>query len=503
MDKEKIMRLEQMSRFERIGQINPEFTLYKCYFMALGVNNNKSSFSREVVDAALPTLKYLPIIAYLYDGEDGKKHIAGHKHRIVMTQNGFEEKSLCSAYGVIPDMEFGYEDVTEADGSTATYLVTHAILWTGRYPEVANCAYSDNLAFHASMEIKGIEGSPDPDHPNVMRVDRFRFSALCLLGASDDPKYDYKPCFPTAGLYKYEQADFDALIRALKHSLDENLSDEYEVSDGGETALEKEQLNFNQDEAQDVMNPDAQKLEENYESQDGNAQNDGVSTCEEATADQNAQFELMSQKHEQLEAAVGRQMRGEDKYVCLMDFDDTYVYVVVNDCTDDRCVRATMRARYEMVADGYVLGEAEPCVVRYLSMDEAAQIDRERDEMEEYRRTHTTDNETVARLQAFHDERVAEDHKNEVETVLSRFSDLSENKEFQELRKRALTYTDMSALETACFAIRGKVLTPTLRFSAEDGEPRVRVPAKQPRDKSVDDMDYGGLFERYGARNDE
>lgn len=167
-------------------------------------NEDKSSFSREVVDAALPTLKYLPIVAYLYDGEDGKKHIAGHEHRMVITLNGFEEKSLCSAYGVIPDMEFGYEDVEEADGSTVTYLVTHAILWTGRYPEVANCAYSDKLAFHASMEIKGIEGSPDPDYPNVMRVDRFRFSALCLLGASDDPKYDYKPCFPTAGLCSLE-----------------------------------------------------------------------------------------------------------------------------------------------------------------------------------------------------------------------------------------------------------------------------------------------------------
>ena len=57
--------------------------------------------------------------------------------------------------------------------------------------------------------------------------------------------------------------------------------------------------------------------------------------------------------------------------------------------------------------------------------------------------------------------------------------------------------------ETACFAIRGKALTPTLKFSAEEGEPRVRIPAKQPKEKPVSDMAYGGLFERYGARNED
>lgn len=502
MDKGKIMRLEQTARFERLGQINPEFTLYKCYFMALGVNNNKSNFSREVVDAALPTLKYLPIVAYLYDGEDGKKHIAGHEHRMVITPNGFEEKSLCSAYGVIPDMEFGYEDVEEADGSTATYLVTHAILWTGRYPEVANCAYSDKLAFHASMEIKGIEGSPDPDHPNVMRVDRFRFSALCLLGASDDPKYDYKPCFPTAGLYQYEQADFDALIQALKHSLDKDVSGNHALSDGGEEELKKEQkMNFDHNEDPEVEVSEGQGTVENhddYEDHDGSAPTGGRETSEH-----NAQFELMSQKREQLCAAIEKQMSGDGIYAYLIDYDEVYVYATVADYTGDVCARSTMRARYEQVEDGYALSDAEPCVVRYLSMNEAAQIDREREEMEEYRRTHSTDNETVTRLQAFHDERVAEDHKQEVEAVLSRFADLSENEEFKGLRDCALSYTDLSALETACFAIRGKALTPTLKFSAEEGEPRVRIPAKQPKEKPVSDMAYGGLFERYGARNED
>ncbi|MFR9255919.1 MAG: hypothetical protein ACLVJ6_10700 [Merdibacter sp.] len=66
----KIMRLEQTARFERLGQIS-EFTPTSAIlwrWASITINQ----FSREVVDAALPTLKYLPIVAYLYDGEDGK-----------------------------------------------------------------------------------------------------------------------------------------------------------------------------------------------------------------------------------------------------------------------------------------------------------------------------------------------------------------------------------------------------------------------------------------------
>ncbi|MFR9255920.1 MAG: hypothetical protein ACLVJ6_10705 [Merdibacter sp.] len=120
-------------------------------------------------------------------------------------------------------------------------------------------------------------------------------------------------------------------------------------------------------------------------------------------------------------------------YAYLIDYDEVYVYATVADYTGDVCARSTMRARYEQVEDGYALSDAEPCVVRYLSMNEAAQIDREREEMEEYRRTHSTDNETVARLQAFHDERVAEDH-NRRSKRCCRLADLSENEEFKGLR---------------------------------------------------------------------
>lgn len=165
--------------------VNDQMTLCKCYVMAIGKNQNKSNISKEASDDALPSLFNIPVVGHLFVDKNNNCRMGGHDMALEKDDDGnYKFKVLTVPYGVVPQQDnVHYEEVEEDNGTVKTYLVADVILWTGRYPELLDATYSKEIYFAQSMEINPSETSKEEGYLNVLK---YQYSALCLLGKSDN-----------------------------------------------------------------------------------------------------------------------------------------------------------------------------------------------------------------------------------------------------------------------------------------------------------------------------
>lgn len=199
----------KLSDFEIVNQ---EFIRCKCYMLATGDNVNGSDITLEAVQKALVRGEFYnkPVIAHLYqDPEDNNKwRVGGHDSKWIITNTSFDIVNECIPFGCIPESaNLQLEEVLEADGETVnTYLTCQIILWTGRY-NIMDAAYSDDIYFNQSCELSINEYHwKDND---VLAIDDFTFSALCLLNKSSDNSKNVRPCFPSCRVEKMKAFSID------------------------------------------------------------------------------------------------------------------------------------------------------------------------------------------------------------------------------------------------------------------------------------------------------
>ena len=202
--------LNNVSKFEFQKQINDQFSLFKCWVAGVGKNRNFSYISKENMNKALPTLSYSPVVGHLIQGEDGKYRLGSHD--VTIDPDTWELVPLTMPVGVVMDNSFGYETVEEY-GTEVEYLTANLVLWTGRYPELFDCKYSDEIFCAQSMEIDVSQFRPYEEDSNYTEILDFKFSALCLLGKSDDKELNNEPCFISSRL---EPINFNADEFAIK-----------------------------------------------------------------------------------------------------------------------------------------------------------------------------------------------------------------------------------------------------------------------------------------------
>ncbi len=234
----------KLSDFEIVNQ---EFIRCKCYTLATGDNINGSDITLESVQKAMARGEFYnkPVVAHLYrDPEDNNKwRVGGHDSKWVITNTSFDIVNECIPFGVIPESsDLKLEEVLEADGVTInTYLTCQIILWTGRY-NIMDAAYSDDIYFNQSCELSINEYHwKDND---VLAIDDFTFSALCLLNKSSDPDKNVRPCFPSCRVEKMKAFSIDT--DKFKHNFELMLEKlkQYE-SDGVITTVQNNATNNN------------------------------------------------------------------------------------------------------------------------------------------------------------------------------------------------------------------------------------------------------------------
>ena len=219
-DNIKSLSLNFNAKIQPIEKLNEQFTLCKCYVMALGKNRNLSYFSKENIERNIESLNYIPVVGHLIENEDGTFHMGSHDIEFLIENNELKIKTLTVPYGVVVENSYAYEDVIEQNGNTVTYLTANIILWTYRYPELMDAIYNENIYFGESMEINYSKWKQLDEDKNYTDIVDFVFSALCLLGKSDNPEYHTEPCFPSSKIEPYSnnfnQSQFPKIMGEMK-----------------------------------------------------------------------------------------------------------------------------------------------------------------------------------------------------------------------------------------------------------------------------------------------
>ena len=211
MKPNKNQTLDFTSKLSDFEIINREFIRCKCYMLATGDNVNGSDITLEAVQKAMSRGEFYnkPVVAHLYkDEENGQWRVGGHDSKWIITNTSIEMVNECIPFGVIPESSnIQLEEVLEADGETVnTYLTCQIILWVGRF-NIMDAAYSDDIYFNQSCELS-INEYHYKDN-DILAIDDFTFSALCLLNKSDDKTKNVRPCFPSCRVEKIKAFSID------------------------------------------------------------------------------------------------------------------------------------------------------------------------------------------------------------------------------------------------------------------------------------------------------
>lgn len=186
-------RLSIPVMFEKVADYisdDKRFTKVKIYLMHTGLNANGSIFNKDVVDKAIPTLGYIPILGFIEKNSKGEDDFSNHRYILVKDQNGLHRKYVGSAYGVImsnEDNNAHYENRMCDDGIERTFVVVEGLMWN--FLKGAEIMNRDIIKDH-SMELfddgeDSYEGYEDDDGNFVFTS--FSFRGACILG--NDTKY--------------------------------------------------------------------------------------------------------------------------------------------------------------------------------------------------------------------------------------------------------------------------------------------------------------------------
>ena len=176
---------EKVKDFETVDD---RFTKVKVWLMHLGKNLNNSAFEKSVVDKAIPTLQYIPIMGFVELNDNNEKDFSDHRYIITKDEKGVRRKYMGTPYGVIKssdDNNAHYEERLCEDGETRTFLVTEGIIWN--VLEDGAEIFHRDLVKSQSMELyeKSIDGYEDDD--GVFHFTEFSFRSACVLGDDVTP----------------------------------------------------------------------------------------------------------------------------------------------------------------------------------------------------------------------------------------------------------------------------------------------------------------------------
>ena len=512
-EKEKISLLSNL-KFSSFEKLNENFLKAKCYVLALGKNANRSHFSKENVDKAYPSLAYAPVIGHLMVDDNGVYHLGGHDYHLDMKD--LKLKSQCVPFGVaVPSESPVYEDVTEENGNVSTYLTCEVILWIGRYPELADAFYSDSVFTNQSMEIFYSNSAPLKDDPTYTDIIDFSFDALCMLQKSDDDKFNVTPCFPSASIvpitYSIDKNEFSSLMGELKEELSLYFSKNNSDEKGGKVNLDEkleilkkfnktvEDLDFSID---DMSVEDlSAKMEELFGEKEPKAEPIAFSATykEKRQALQNALDPII------VKDAEGNYV--EETYFYIEDFSDEYVFVEKDHWTanDYDCKYGRFAYTFdEATRTATISSEFEEMVKVWLTLDEKAKVDEEREnyetkysdlekEFSDYKAEHSFLDSEFNALKEYKENKEVEERKCAEDALFADYEEtIGETEEFKSLKEKASDFS-LDALKKECLCIVG--MYSMTNKTKETNKPDSLKFSLEP--EVSEDEPYGGLMKKY------
>lgn len=179
-----MIRLKNISlptHFE-IGEVESDtrFQKVKIYIAHTGENLNNSIFSREVLEKMSPTLAHVPILGVIGKNANDEDDFRGHGKEVTWNGHDVEIKFKTNAYGFIGEDHNAHFETTGGK----EWLVADGYLWT-RFDEVMELFENSNGSKGQSMEIIDTDGYVDNQGRIVFEDGKF--AGLCILGNDVPP----------------------------------------------------------------------------------------------------------------------------------------------------------------------------------------------------------------------------------------------------------------------------------------------------------------------------
>lgn len=173
---------------EEVKSKDTRFTKVKCWLMHTGQNYNQSEFSHEVIEQALPTLGYIPIVGFIENDDCGEKDFSDHRYVITKDDGKVRRKYMGSAYGVVlssEDNNAHFETKMCDDGIEREFVVADGIMWN--FLEDSSKIMNRDLIKDHSIELdeNSIDGYEDEN--GIFHFTKFSFRAACVLGGGAQP----------------------------------------------------------------------------------------------------------------------------------------------------------------------------------------------------------------------------------------------------------------------------------------------------------------------------
>ena len=152
--------------------------------MHTGSNRNKTSFTKEAINKAIPSICNMPILGYVVNEmDDEEKDFKGHEHELRITDTDVKYMYAGQAYGVIPE-SCNPRWIIKDDGSGVEreYLRVDGLIWT-KFGDPVDIFTRDVTKNH-SVELTDMVCGPKDKEGNTP-VSDFKFDGCCILSTTD------------------------------------------------------------------------------------------------------------------------------------------------------------------------------------------------------------------------------------------------------------------------------------------------------------------------------
>ena len=173
---------------EEIENSDNRFTKVKIWLMHTGRNWNQSEFTYEVIENAISTLSYIPIVGFIENNALNEKDFSDHRFIEIKKDGKKERKYLGSAYGVVLSVDENdahfEKKICEEDGIEREFLVCNGVMWN--FLDGSEIMNRDIVKDHSvELDEKSIEGYEDEN--GIFHFTKFSFRAACILGGTSQP----------------------------------------------------------------------------------------------------------------------------------------------------------------------------------------------------------------------------------------------------------------------------------------------------------------------------
>lgn len=152
--------------------------------MHTGANLNKTSFTKDVINKAVPTIANMPILGYVVNElDDEDKDFKGHEHELRITDTDVKYLYAGQAYGVIPEScnpRWVIKD--DGTGTEREYLRVDGLIWT-KFGDPVDIFTRDVTKNH-SVELTDMVCEAKRDD-GITPVSSFKFDGCCILSTTD------------------------------------------------------------------------------------------------------------------------------------------------------------------------------------------------------------------------------------------------------------------------------------------------------------------------------